>query len=529
MNRNENLSKLNEVSKWDFVVIGGGATGLGIAVDAASRGFKALVLEKFDLAKGTSSKSTKLLHGGVRYLANGDVKLVYSALKERGLVFKNAPHVSFVQSFVIPCYSIIEKLKYGIGLKLYDWMAGKLRIGKSVILNKKSVQERIPKVKTTGLKGGVLYFDGQFDDARLAINLAQTATDYGAVVINYAEVTGFDKDDGGIVAGVKFLDKETGDVIHVGAKAVINATGVFVDDILQLDRSNHRNLVRPSQGSHIVVDRAFLGGTDALMIPSTSDGRVLFGVPWHGKAVLGTTDIPLEKHEIEPLPMEQEIEFILSTAQQYLDHAPARTDILSVFSGLRPLAAPTSDNDGATKEISRDHKLIISDSKLVTITGGKWTTYRKMAEETVDFAIRHRNLSQSPCKTHALKIHGYSLEQAKDHFGIYGSDGKRIKALAEQYPPLREKIVPGFDHIAAEVVWACENEMARTVEDFLARRTRVLLLHAAAAVEAAPKVAQIMADCLDKDQRWIENQIASFSKLAENYLPAKDKRFSISK
>ncbi len=510
---------INTVEKnWDIAIIGGGATGVGIAVDAASRGYKTILLEKYDFAKGTSSKSTKLVHGGVRYLANGDIKLVYSALRERGLIFQNAPHVSFVQSFVIPSYSLFGQLKFLVGLKAYDWLAGKLRIGKSTLLSKKEVVEKLPKVKTKGLIGGVQYYDGQFDDARLAVNLAQTAIEHGATVLNYAEVIKIEKDDNQKVSGLTFVDRETGENYTINAKTVINATGIFVDDILKLDTPSHRNLVRPSQGTHLVVDKKFLGNDDALMIPETSDGRVLFGVPWHGKVLLGTTDTPLDQHEIEPKPLDNEIDFILKTADQYLENAPTKDDVLSIFAGLRPLAAPTSGDANSTKEISRDHKLISSDSNLITITGGKWTTYRKMAEETVDLAIKTGNLSFKACRTTDLPIHGFTKEKHPGHWQVYGSDVQAITQLAENNPELKEKLHDKYEFIAAEVVWACQQEMARKVEDFLARRIRFLLLDAKASLEAAPKVARIMAQCLDKSEEWVETEINNYKQLVSNYV-----------
>lgn len=516
-NRNEALKNLSTTDEWDIVIIGGGATGLGTAVDAASRGYKTLLIEKYDFAKGTSSKSTKLVHGGVRYLANGDVKLVFSALKERGLIFKNAPHVSFVQSFVIPSYNTFNKLKFLIGLKIYDWMAGSLRIGKSTLLSKNEVMDKLPKVKTKGLIGGVQYFDGQFDDARLALNLGQTAAENGATILNYTEAVAIHKDSLGKVNGLTFIDRETNQSFTVKSKTIINATGIFVDDILKLDTATHKNLVRPSQGAHIVIDKKFLGNEDALMIPETSDGRVLFGVPWHGKVLLGTTDTPLNEHQIEPRPLDEEIEFILSTANEYLDNAPTREDVLSVFAGLRPLAAPTAGNENSTKEISRDHKLISSDSNLITITGGKWTTYRKMAEETVDMAISIGKLTPKECKTTVLPIHGYTEEKNSGHWQMYGSDAKRIKELIQEDPSLGDKIHESHDYIAAEVVWACRNEMIVKVEDFLARRIRLLLLDAQASLVAANKVATLMAKELNKDDSWVKNEIENYSKLVKNY------------
>lgn len=516
-NRNEALKNLSSTQEWDIVIIGGGATGLGTAVDAASRGYKTLLIEKYDFAKGTSSKSTKLVHGGVRYLANGDIKLVLSALKERGLIFKNAPHVSFVQSFVIPSYNTLNKLKFLIGLKIYDWMAGSLRIGKSTLLNKNEVLEKLPKVKSKGLAGGIQYFDGQFDDARLALNLGQTAAEQGATILNYTEATAIQKDANGKVIGLSFIDTETNQSYTVKSKSIINATGIFVDDILKLDTPTHKNLVRPSQGAHIVIDKKFLGNEDALMIPETSDGRVLFGVPWHGKVLLGTTDTPLNEHQIEPRPLEEEIAFILSTANDYLDNPPTRKDVLSVFAGLRPLAAPTAGNENSTKEISRDHKLIKGKSNLITITGGKWTTYRKMAEETVDMAAAVGQLAASTCKTTELPIHGYTQEKRDGHWQVYGSDTAKIEALVNEQPELGEKLHHDHDYIAAEVVWACRHEMIVKVEDFLARRIRLLLLDAHASLEVAPKVAQLMAHELNKDQIWIDKELDSYQKLVANY------------
>ncbi|MDR2283306.1 MAG: glycerol-3-phosphate dehydrogenase/oxidase [Sphingobacterium sp.] len=515
--RNEALESIQNTDFWDIAIIGGGATGLGIAVDAASRGYRTLLVEKYDFAKGTSSKSTKLVHGGVRYLANGDIKLVLSALKERGLLFKNAPHVSFVQSFVIPSYSTFNKLKFLIGLKLYDWMAGKLRIGKSTLLNKYEVTSKLPKIKTKGLVGGVQYYDGQFDDARLAINLGQTAVSHGATLLNYAEVNSITKDATGKTNGLSLIDTLSGATFTIQAKSVINATGVFVDDILKLDTPTHKDIVRPSQGAHIVIDKKFLGNEDALMIPETSDGRVLFGVPWHDKVLLGTTDTPLHAHQIEPRPLNEEIDFILKTANDYLENAPTEKDVLSVFAGLRPLAAPTDGDSESTKEISRDHKLIKSTSQLITITGGKWTTYRKMAEETVDLAIKTANLSPVACKTHNLPIHGYSLDKKPGHWQVYGSDIEPLMKLASESPALGEKLHPMYEFLAAEVVWACRYEMIAKVEDFLARRVRFLLLDAKASLEVAPKVALLMAQEMGKNEAWIAKEIEDYTTLVKNY------------
>ncbi|WP_353196946.1 glycerol-3-phosphate dehydrogenase/oxidase [Parapedobacter defluvii] len=518
LDRNASLQHASTKVQWDLVVIGGGATGLGVAVDAATRGYKTILLEQHDFAKGTSSRSTKLVHGGVRYLAMGDIKLVYDALRERGIIFRNAPHLAHAQPFIIPCYSVFSKWKYLIGLKIYDWLAGRYRIGKSTFVSQKETHASLPGIRTEHLKGGIRYFDGQFDDARLAINLAQTATQHGASVLNYCKVTALCKDGSGKVNGVRFTDQETGKEFQLQAKTVINATGVFVDEILQLDIDQHRPLVRPSQGTHVVVDRAFLGGRDALMIPETSDGRVLFGVPWHNHLLLGTTDTPIESHSLEPRPLETEIDFILKTAAAYLTNPPRKKDILSIFAGLRPLAAPNKEN-GSTKEISRDHKLIISSSGLITITGGKWTTYRKMAEDTVDKAAETAALETKQCRTRDIKIHGHTAHGTTGHWAVYGSDAEAIQALAYEDPALSEKLHIRFDHTAAEVVWAVRHEMARTVEDVLARRFRILFLDAAASTEMAPQVATLMARELQKDESWVTQQIEHFRSLASRYLP----------
>ncbi len=515
-NRENQLATLSVAQQWDVVIIGGGATGLGCAVDAASRGLKTLLVEQSDFAKGTSSRSTKLVHGGVRYLAAGDVMMVREALKERGLMLQNAPHLVKKQAFIIPCYSFFEKIKYVVGLKMYDWLAGKYSFGPSIILSKKNATAALPGVKADQMKGGVEYLDGQFDDARLALNMAQTAIERGATVLNYVQVTGLQKTDG-LVSGVTVSDVETGVSYSVEAKSVINATGVFVDDILHMDNPKAKPLVKPSQGVHVVLDRSFMSSNSALMIPETSDGRVLFAVPWHNHLVVGTTDTPIDDHSLEPVALEKEINFILDTAGQYLQRKPLREDVLSVFAGLRPLAAPNKDT-GQTKEISRSHKLIVSDTKLITITGGKWTTYRKMAEDTIDQAISLANLPKVKCVTKNLAIHGSTHQKDGSHFDYYGSDASLIQKTVKSNPQLSEKLNSEFPYMIGEVVWAVHNEMARTVEDVLARRLRILFLDARVAIDLAPKVANIMAIELGFDKEWESHQVEIFTNLASKYL-----------
>ena len=508
----------HDSKKWDVVIIGGGATGLGCAVDAASRGYKTLLLEKYDFAKGTSSKATKLVHGGVRYLKQGHYKLVTEALRERGYLFKNAPHLVKNLTFDIPVYSNFQKLVYYIGLSLYDLLAGNESFGTSRMLSKKNIVQDIPAIKTKKLKGGISYQDGQFDDARLAVELMLTASEHGGTLLNYAEVTGFIKDEKGKITGLRFYDSLYKKETQITGKSFINATGVFVDNILQLDEPGKKHTVVASQGSHIVVDKKFLPGKQALMIPKTSDGRVLFAIPWHDRCLIGTTDHPVENISVDPRPLENEIEFILSTAAQYMDPAPGKADILSVFSGLRPLAAPVGDQK-STKEISRSHKITVAPSGLVSITGGKWTTYRKMSEDCVNMAARTGRLIHSDCKTRTLSLHGFAWQRDPyDPLFIYGADSNKIHVLQNQYPELKAQIHPALPYTFAEIAWAVEHEMAITLEDVLARRTRSILLNAQATIEAAPAVATIMAEKMQKDQVWIDEQVVSFKQFAQGYI-----------
>lgn len=516
MNRNEMLSKLESNNKWDFVIIGGGATGIGCAIDAASRGYKTLLLEQSDFAKGTSSRSTKLIHGGVRYLQQGNISLVLEALKERGILRRNAPHLVHDLPFVVPNYDWWEGPFYGIGLKLYDALAGKEGFGKSKILSKEETLKHIPTIEEKGLRGGVIYYDGQFDDARLCINMAQTANEQGAVLLNYFKVNSLLKEDNMIV-GVNVADEESGKSYNLNCKAVINATGVFSDSIRKMDDINAKNIMVSGQGIHIVLDKSFLPSDSAIMVPHTDDGRVLFAIPWHNKILIGTTDTPVNEFSLEPTPYEEEIDFLLKHASRYLIKDPTRKDILSVFTGLRPLVKNGEFEN--TAAISRDHVLIISRSGLITITGGKWTTYRKMAEDTIDQAIMLAKVEAKECVTKNLLIHGYYQNSEEfNNLEIYGSDAVLIKELLNKNKLYNEIIHPKFNAVIGEIIWAVRNEMARTVEDFLARRTRMLFVDSKAAIEAAPKVAEIMAKELNKDKEWIINQLHYFYNVAQKFI-----------
>jgi len=516
--RSKLIERIKDTSEWDVIVIGGGASGLGVALDALSRGFKTILLEQVDFAKGTSSKATKLVHGGVRYLAQGDISLVREALHERGLLQQNAPHLVKNQSFVIPNYSWFDGPFYTIGMKIYDFLAGKLSLGKSIHINKEETQRRISTVRTKGLYGGVVYQDGQFDDSRLAINVAQTCIQMGGVALNYMRVTNLTKNGAGKVNGVIAQDTDTGEVFTIQGKAIINATGIFVDDILKMDKPEAKQMVRPSQGVHLVFDKSFLPGDDAIMIPKTDDGRVLFLVPWHNRVIAGTTDTPIDEHSLEPIALEKEIEFILKTAGRYLTKQPTRQDALAVFAGLRPLAAPTG-NSNKTKEISRSHKVIVSDSNLLTLTGGKWTTFRRMGQDTVDKAIKIGCLPKKESTSATQKIYSaIPTTDRSNHMYIYGSDQEAIHALEQENPVWGEKLVEHLEFKKAEVLWAVRNELAHTVEDVLSRRVRILFLDAKAAIIAAPEVARILAQELGKDENWQKKQIENFEKVAKNYI-----------
>ena len=523
MNRSRMISRLTDEVQWDVIVIGGGASGLGAAVDAASRGYSTLLLEQSDFAKGTSSRSTKLVHGGVRYLKQGNVSLVLEALQERGLLRRNAPHLVRNLQFIVPVYDWWEGPFYGVGLRLYDMLAGKLGLGDSRNLSREETLDGIPTIEPDQLRGGVLYYDAQFDDARLAITLARTAVDLGATVLNYVRVVGLTKENN-LTNGVLAVDSTTGKEYEIRARSVVNATGVFTDTIRTMDDPDSVPMVRASQGVHIVLDRSFLPGEAAIMVPSTEDGRVLFAIPWHNRVVVGTTDTPVDLVSLEPRPLEAEIDFLLDCSVKYLTNDPTRADILSVFAGLRPLVAPADEKD--TASVSREHVVHISRSGLVTIAGGKWTTYRRMAADVIDKAAIVGRLKESSSQTEKLKLHGYredlpdvDMPTDRGHLDSYGSDVSQIRSLLNDRPELGAPVVKGLPYNLAEVVWSIRHEMALTVEDVLARRTRCLLLDARGSMDAAENVAQLMAAELDRDGGWVAAQAASYRKLATGYLP----------
>jgi glycerol-3-phosphate dehydrogenase len=483
----------SRVAPWDMVVVGGGATGVGVALDAAARGYSVLLLEQSDFGKGTSSRSTKLIHGGVRYLEQGNISLVMEALKERGLLARNAPHLVHNLAFVVPNYDWWEAPFYGLGLKLYDLLAGKYGFGASRLLSREETMRRLPTIKTEGLRGGVIYFDGQFDDARLLIHLAATAAAHGAVLLNYAPVTALTKTSDGFINGVSFQNLESGEQFTASARVVINATGPFADALRLLADPAAEPLIAPSQGIHLVFDRSFLPSDHAIMVPRTSDRRVLFAIPWLGHTLVGTTDTPIPQPLLEPVPQEQEIDFILETAALYLARKPTRADVLSVFAGIRPLVR--SSDAASTAALSRDHTIRIEPSGLITICGGKWTTYRRMAEDCVDQAAILARLPERPSVTADLPIH-HTDEDAS----------------------LAAPLHPALPYTEVQVIRAAREEMACTLEDVLARRTRALFLNAPAAIAIAPRVARLLAQELGRGQPWETAQVEAFLEIARHYV-----------
>jgi glycerol-3-phosphate dehydrogenase len=515
--REDLLGRLAQAGTWDLVVVGGGATGLGVALDAAARGWQVALLESHDFAKGTSSRATKLVHGGVRYLAQGNIGLVREALHERTTLLKNAPHLAQPLPFVMPSYSLWETPFYGMGLKVYDALAGSAGLGRTEFLSRGETLACLPTARPQGLKGGVKYWDGQFDDARLALALARSAAVRGALLVNYCAVTGL-LHSGGKLGGVTCRDQESGREFTVRARCVVNATGVWVDALRRQDgQAIGRDvdaMVAPSQGVHAVVDREFLPGTHALMVPKTADGRVLFGVPWLGKLILGTTDTPRGDLPREPRPFREELDFILSESARYLVRAPRREDIRSLWVGLRPLVKPVGDDAEATKSLSREHTVLVSKTGLVTVTGGKWTTYRAMAEDVLEKCFDAGLLERRPGVTSGLRLVGAPAPgetrtgiAAAPGLHLYGTEAAEVASLPGEDRHL------GGGLTAAMVRFAARHEYARTVEDVLARRSRLLFLDAALAAGLAAEVGELL-----RQETGCDPQAAAFRELAASYL-----------
>jgi glycerol-3-phosphate dehydrogenase len=517
LNRDSLIAQLLEPGEvWDVLVVGGGATGLGTAVEAAARGYRTALVEGSDFAKGSSSRSTKLVHGGVRYLQRGNISLVLEALRERGRLLRNAPHLVHNLDFVVPRYDWWEGPFYGAGLKLYDMLAGPMGLAPSRLLSREETLDHVPTLEPRELRGGVIYQDAQFDDARLAIALARTLVDLGGVAVNHVRAMALRKEEG-LVRGAVVRDEETGAEGEVRARVVVNATGVFSDDLRRLDDPESPLLLTPSQGIHLVLDRRFLPGGSAILVPHTDDGRVLFAIPWHGRVVVGTTDTPVAERSLEPRPLPGEVEFLLQHAARYLTQDPRPEDVLSCFAGLRPLVR---GGRAATRTatLSRDHTLLVSPSGLVTITGGKWTTYRKMGEDAIDQAAMVAGLEERPSPTATLRLHGWTEDVHPEADGSgHGADSPALESLAAERPGWDEPLHFALPYRVCDVIWGVRHEMARSVEDVLARRTRALLLDARASAEIAPAVAGLMAEELGRDEAWCRAQVAAYRELARGY------------
>ncbi len=516
--REEILHRIGQQAEpWDVLVIGGGATGLGVAVEAAARDCRTLLIERFDFTKGTSSRSTKLAHGGVRYLQQLNFTLVLDALRERGHMLRNAPHLVHNLPFIVPAYNYGQLPYYGLGLKVYEWLSGRLSLGPSQLLSRRETLEMLPGLHENGLRGGILYHDGQFDDVRYAIALLRTFQDLGGTAINYVEAIRLLERNGKII-GAQARDCESGAAFDLQAKAVINACGVQAEETMALDGRSHPSLLAVSQGTHFVLPRSFFPAQAALMIPRTADGRVLFAIPWHGAIIVGTTDESVDRVSTEPRALASEKEFLLGHIARCFERLPAPTEILSVWSGLRPLVRKAGMR---TSQLSRDHFVLVSPSGLVTVTGGKWTTYRRMGQDAMDRASKFLALPSRKSPTLEMKLHGWTLEidpLASEWESVYGSDLPLLRALSAAQPALDAPLHPRLPYKQREVVWAARYEMARTVEDILARRTRALFLDARAAIEAAPLVASLLAQELNKDETWKATAVAAFIETAKGYI-----------
>lgn len=509
MDRAAAISRLSDSGEsWDFIVIGGGATGLGIAVDAATRGYRVALLEQGDFSESTSSKSTKLVHGGVRYLRGGEVGLVRESLRERGRLLRNAPGLVRPLSFVVPAYRLFDRFFYGSGLTLYDLLAGDLGIRSTEHLSTGDTLDRIPNLRESGLRGGTLYWDAQFDDARLAVAMARTASEHGAALANHIRVESLVRGQGRI-SGVIAVDRLSGEEVRLSGRVVINATGVFTDSVREMDEPDSGRIIAPSQGIHLVLDRRFLGGEVAMMLPSTDDGRVLFAIPWMNRTLLGTTDTAGVDVELNPRPLRDEIDYLLEHAGRYLAEAPTRSDIRATFAGLRPLVREGGGDKGlSTSKISRDHYLAVSESGLVTMAGGKWTTYRQMAEDAVDRAIEVGGLEGRPCRTQDLPLSGGTLSEGT----LSGENlpGGESAGPAEENLEAGDRLHPALPYRWTDVEKAVREEMAMTVPDVLARRLRALFIDSEAARQVAPGTAARMRAWLGRDEAWEREQLALF-------------------
>ncbi|GAB0191273.1 glycerol-3-phosphate dehydrogenase, mitochondrial [Grus japonensis] len=543
--REEQILTLQTTSEFDVLVIGGGATGCGCALDAVTRGLKTALLERDDFSSGTSSRSTKLIHGGVRYLQKAIMKLdfeqykmVKEALEERANLLEIAPHLSAPLPIMLPVYKWWQLPYYWFGIKLYDIVAGSQCLKSSYVLSKSRALELFPMLRKDELVGAIVYYDGQHNDARMNLAIALTAARYGAATANYAEVLRLLKTTDAAsgkerVCGVRCRDVLTGQEFDVKAKCVINATGPFTDSVRKMDDQEVPNICQPSAGVHIVMPGYYSPDNMGLLDPATSDGRVIFFLPWEKMTIAGTTDSPTDVTS-HPIPTEEDINFILNEVRNYLsvDVEVRRGDVLAAWSGIRPLV--TDPNSKDTQSISRNHVVTISDSGLVTIAGGKWTTYRAMAQDTIDAAIQAHDLKAGSSKTIGLQLQGaedwsptlyirlvqdYGLESevAQHLASTYGDKAFEVAKIAQvtgkRWPIVGKRLVSEFPYIEAEVVYGVK-EYARTAVDMISRRTRLAFLNVQAAEEALPRIVDIMG----KELNWSEQKKKEEFEAAKKFL-----------
>lgn len=536
MNRDAMLARaLDRREPWDLIVVGGGATGVGVALDAVARGHDVLLLERGDFAGETSSASTKLIHGGVRYLRQGNLRLVRESVVERARLLRNAPGYVRTMAFLVPAYRWWEKTYYGAGLTVYDRLAGRRGIGRTRVLGRDDALDRIPTLQVEGLRGGVLYHDAQFEDARLAFAVAREAAARGAVVLNHCELRALRLDETtGRVEGAVAVDRETGKAFELRARVIVSATGAGTDAIRRMADPDARPMIRRSRGSHIVLDGSFLPGRTALMVPETPDGRLIFAIPWEGVTVVGTTDIPVDEGDAHPSrATTEEVDYLLALVSRYLARPPLRGDVRAVFGGIRPLVAEPGADE--TSKIARDHVVRVEDSGLVVVAGGKWTTYRVMAEDTVDAAERVGGLERRAPATAELPIRagedgvgerGTGEGDAGEVGGSSANGGARSGGarmglrLADVGDGNDRALHERLPYTETDVIRAVRHEMARTLDDVLARRTRALYLDARAAEACAPDVVRILARELGRDEAWAERELNRFrDEVLPDFLP----------
>jgi glycerol-3-phosphate dehydrogenase len=534
VNRDAQLEQLKKGEIFDLLVVGGGATGCGVALDAASRGLRVALAERGDFGSGTSGRSTKLVHGGVRYLEAAllhldrvQFDLVRDALHERGVLLKIAPHLCHRIALVTPLYGALEVPYVWTGLKLYDLLSGAMGLGSSRFLGPAEMLRRFPAIRAEGLKGGVLYYDGQFNDARMNLALALTAIDQGAVAANHLEVVELIK-SGGKLSGALVRERFGGATWEIRARCVVNASGPWADGVRRLDDPGAAPLLQVSSGTHIMLPRRFAPAEGGITIPKTEDGRVLFILPWEGGCLVGTTDDQARVSD-QPAASGEDVDYLLRHLERYFNLDVQRSDIRAAWSGLRPLVQDPKASD--TARLARDHVISASTSGLVTITGGKWTTYRRMARDTVDYAVRQAGLSpRQGCRSDRITLLGgeqYRGEAAAPalsaEFGLdpevalhlSRSYGDRAGGLAQLCRgPLGERLAPGHPFLKGEVLYAVRHEMALCADDVLARRMPLALLDTRAARDAAPAVLDLMAGELS----WNAERVAQERRVLERWL-----------